>query len=68
LVQRIGVGILGLFFLFFGFCVFCMGLENHSWALFAASLFALLISVRPIWNAFRGGKTEPSPGKDSTHA
>ena len=65
LVQRIGVGILGLFFLFFGFCFFCMGLEDHSWALFAASLFALLISVRPIWNAFKGGKTEVAKHEDS---
>lgn len=45
LVQRIGVGILGLFSLFFGVCVFCMGLEDHSWALFAASFFALLLSA-----------------------
>ena len=65
LVQRIGVGILGLFFLFVGVCFFCMWLEDHSWALFAASLFALLISVRPIWNAFRGGKTETLPREGS---
>ena len=64
-VQRIGVGILGLFFLFVGVCMFCMGLENHSWALFTASLFALLISVRPIWNALKGSKTEPTPPKGS---
>jgi len=66
LVQRVGVGVLGLFFLFFGGYFFCMGLENHSWALFAASLFALLISVRPIWNAFKGRKSEPAPPKGST--
>jgi hypothetical protein len=55
-VQRIGVGILGMFFLFVGVCMFCMALENHSWALFTASLFALLISMRPIWNALKGGR------------
>jgi hypothetical protein len=66
LVQRVGVGILGLFFLFFGACFFWMGLKDHSWALFAASLFALSISVRPIWNAFKGRKTELTSRDGST--
>lgn len=66
LVQRVGAGVLGLFFLSIGGCFFYMGLEDHSWALFAASLFALLISVRPIWNAFKGRKTEPAPRNGST--
>jgi hypothetical protein len=66
LVQRVGVGVLGLFFLFVGGCCLCMALEDHSWVLFAVSLFALLISVRPIWNAFKGRKIEPGAHKDST--
>jgi hypothetical protein len=65
LVQRFGVGVLGLFFLFVGGCCLCMALEDHSWVLFAASLFALLISVRPIWNAFKGRKIKPAPREDS---
>ena len=66
LVQRIGVGILGSFFLFVGVGLFCFGLEDYGWALIAASLFALLISSRPLWNAFKGRKAEPAPREGST--
>jgi hypothetical protein len=67
LVQRIGAGILGMFFLFVGCSLFYLWIEeDHSWIVLAVSLFSALVSVRPIWNAFKGRRAEPAPPRDST--
>lgn len=60
LIWRIGAGILGFFFLFAGACFFGMGLEDRNGSLFLVSLFCFVISIRPIWNAIKPRKIDPS--------
>jgi len=56
-----------MFFLYFGGGFFLFGLEEHSVALFAAAVISLLLSVRPLWNAFKPRKVNPVVRKDSAH-
>jgi len=65
LIWRIGAGILGIFFLLFGVGFFCLGLEDHSVALFVAAILAALVSARPLWNAFKPRKAHPAAREDS---
>jgi hypothetical protein len=60
LIWRVGAGILGTFFLFFGGCFFWTGLEDHSVALFTVAVLFVLTSVRPLWNAFKPNKVDPA--------
>ena len=61
LIWRLGAGVLGTFFLFFGGCFFLTGLEDHSVALFTVAVLFGLASVRPLWNAFKPHKVDPAP-------
>jgi hypothetical protein len=67
LIWRFGAGILGMFFLFIGACIFSLGLEDGSWVLIAVSIFFVLVSFRPLRNAFKCRKAEPVSREDSTH-
>jgi len=60
LIWRVGAGVLGFFFLFAGACFLGLGLEDHESALFLVSLLCFVISVRPIWNAIKPRKIDPS--------
>lgn len=65
LIWRVGAGILGTFFLYFGGGFFLFGLEKHSVALFAAAVISVVLSVRPFWNAFKPRKIDPVAHEDS---
>jgi hypothetical protein len=67
LLWRMGAGILGMFFLIFGFGLFCLGLQDDSWALLTASVVPVLVSVLPLRNALKGRKNEPAPREGPTH-
>jgi hypothetical protein len=58
LVQRIGALIIGVFFLFFGVCLFSIGLQRHSWEALAVSLLFAGASAPTLWNAFRRRKID----------
>jgi len=65
LIWRVGAGILGAFFLFFGGCFFLFGLEEQSVALFAVAALFALASARPFWNAFKPRKVDSDAHQDS---
>jgi hypothetical protein len=67
LVWRLGAGVLGALFLFAGGCSFFIGLQSHSWAALGVSIFLVLISMRPLWNAFKRQTNERVLDKNSTH-
>ena len=66
LIWRIGAGIVGIFFLIFGSAFLSVGYQDHSWCLFAVSAIFTLASIRPLWNALKGRKSEPTYRKGST--
>jgi hypothetical protein len=59
LIWRVGAGVVGMLFLFFGAGFFSVGLGDHSVALFAVAALFGLASVRPLWNAFKPRKIDP---------
>jgi hypothetical protein len=65
LIWRVGAGIVGMFLFLFGSGIFCLWYQEHSWGLFAVSALFILASIRPLWNAIHGRKSEPASRADS---